>query len=105
MDDHISEPNTSHLGNGFHPTVESHHPATLSQSQNSMDLGSAPQWIFSDEERRKSNGLASTASPFLAEKVYFMYVCKCFMTFSGIAKSGRKAHEAFYTAFELQFYI
>ena len=43
--------------------ADSHLPTdVLQQSQNSMDLGSILQWTkSSDEERRKSNSLASTA--------------------------------------------
>lgn len=60
------------LGNGLHHSLENertnghtemHHPTDLlKQSQNSMDLGSIVQWTkTSDEERRNSNGFASTA--------------------------------------------
>ena len=43
--------------------MDMHHPTDmLKQSQNSMDLGSILQWTkSSDEERRNSNSLASTA--------------------------------------------
>ena len=69
---HALQANGGHSSqNGVHDNSNSertnghtatHYPTDmLKQSQNSMDLGSILQWTkSSDEERRNSNGLAST---------------------------------------------